>query len=188
MPRSGGSFRGLVSYLTSDRGKAARVGHVQLSNCLSDDDVAGVVLEVRNTQARNGRAWHTTYHLILSFREEPSVEVLGAIEERACAVLGFGHHQRVSVVHHDTDHLHLHVAINRACPKTHRVQCPSYSKFALDRLCVELERDYGLQPDNHRTLVEEDRLQAMDALRTLAQTECQLQTLGLQDVSVCQFQ
>ena len=53
-------------------------------------------------------------------------------------------HQRVSVVHHDTDHLHVHIAINRVHPKTHRVHWPSYSKLVLDRLCVEVEQEYGL--------------------------------------------
>jgi len=50
MPRTGGSFRGLVSYLTSHRGKAERVGCIRLSNCVSDD-VASAVLEVENAQA-----------------------------------------------------------------------------------------------------------------------------------------
>ena len=137
MPRTGGSFRGLVSYLTSHRGKAERVGCIRLSNCVSSD-VASAVLEVENAQARNSRARHSTYHVMLSFHEQPPDVVLEAIEQRTCAELGFADHHRTSVVHHDTDHLHVHIAINRVHPKTHRVHWPSYSKLALDRLCVEL--------------------------------------------------
>jgi len=75
MPRTGGSFRGLVSYLTSHRGKAERVGCVRLSNCVSTD-AASAVLEVENSQARNSRARQTTYHVMLSFHEQPPDNVL----------------------------------------------------------------------------------------------------------------
>jgi hypothetical protein len=90
--------------------------------------------------------------LILSFPagEEPDNDVLRAMERRACEELGFAEHQRVSVVHHDTDHLHVHVAINRVHPKNYRVHWPSYSKLVLDRLCVELEQEHGLRATRHR--------------------------------------
>ena len=72
MPKAGGSFRGLVTYLTSTRGKTERLGRVRLTNCVSSD-VASAVLEVESAQARNSRARHGTYHLILAFPagEEP---------------------------------------------------------------------------------------------------------------------
>jgi hypothetical protein len=176
MPKTGGSFRGLVTYLTSSRGSAERVGQVRLTNCVSAD-VASAVLEVENTQARNRRARHSTYHLMLSFpaREEPRADVLEAIERRACHALGFGEHQRVSVVHHDTDHLHVHIAINRVHPKAHNVHWPSYSKLVLDRLCVELEQEHGLLPVRHRARERAAHLEATDALRTSLQGDCALQ-------------
>ena len=166
MPKAGGSFRGLVTYLTSARGKTERLGRVRLTNCVSSD-VASAVLEVESAQARNSRARHRTYHLILAFPagEEPPADLLEAIERSACAALGFEEHQRVSVVHHDTDHLHVHVAINRVHPRTHRVRSPSYSKLVLDRLCVELEQEHGLQPTPHRTRERAAQLEAASALR-----------------------
>lgn len=170
MPRAGGSFRGLVSYLTSARGRVERVGSVRLTHCVSAD-VASALLEVENVQRRNARARHSTYHLMLSFREQPSKDVLEAIERRACEALGFGDHQRVSVVHHDTDHLHVHVAINRVHSRTHKVHWPSYSKLVLDRLCVEVEREYGLVPDRHRTRERAAVLEATAALRASLQGE-----------------
>ena len=166
MPRAGGSFRGLVTYLTSARANTERLGRVRLTNCVSSD-VASAVLEVESTQARNRRTRHGPYHLILAFPagEEPRAEVLRTIERRACEALGFGEHQRLSVVHHDTDHLHLHVAINRVHPRTHRVHSPSYSKLVLDRLCVELEQEHGLQPTPHRARERAAYLEAASALR-----------------------
>lgn len=173
MPRTGGSFRGLVTYLTSTRGKSERVGRVALTNCVSSD-VASAILEVENGQARNVRACQTTYHLLLSFREDVASETLELIERRACEALGYGNHHRVSVVHHDTDHLHVHIAINRVNPNTHRVHWPSYSKLELDRLCVELERTHGLEPDRHWSAGREPVLQATEELRErLRSSACQ---------------
>lgn len=159
--RKGGSFGGLLSYLTDDRGKAERVGCIRLSNCVSTD-VPSAVLEVENAQACNSRARQTTFHVVLSFREHPPDHVLEAIERRTCAELGFADHHRASVVHHDTDHLHVHIAINRVHPTTHRVHWPSYSKLVLDRLCAELEQQHGLVPDRHLARERESRLRNVE--------------------------
>ena len=166
MPKTGGSFRGLVTYLTSSRGNSERLGLVCGTNCVSAD-VPSAVLEVESVQARNHRARHGTYHLVLSFPagEEPPAQVLAAIERRACDVLGFTEHQRISVVHHDTDHLHVHIAINRIHPETHRAHWPSYSKLALDGLCVDVEQEYGLRPTPHRTRQRAAQVGAANALR-----------------------
>ncbi len=108
------SFTGLVQYLVSGQGKAVRVGQVFVNNCHCDDS-QWAALEVEATQAKNMRAQSDkTYHLILSFPtgENPPPEVLTAIEQRICKGLGYDEHQRVSVIHDDTDNLHMHLAIN----------------------------------------------------------------------------
>ena len=73
-----------------------------------------------------------------------------AVEERICAVLGYGEHQRISAVHNDTDNLHIHIAINKIHPTRHTMHEPYYPHLALADLCETLERDYGLEADNHR--------------------------------------
>ena len=60
-----------------------------------------------------------------------------------------GEHQRVSAVHNDTDNLHIHIAINKIHPTRGTMQEPYYSHRALADLCATLERDYGLERDNH---------------------------------------
>jgi ribosomal protein L19E len=102
-----------------------------------------------NTRAKGDK----TYHLIVSFRagEQPSADTLRAIEERICAGLGYGEHQRVSAVHNDTDNLHIHIAINKIHPTRHTMHEPYYSHRALAELYTALERDYGLEHDNHES-------------------------------------
>ena len=50
--------------------------------------------------------------------ENPDAQTLRVIEERFCKELGYAEYQRVSVVHHDTDNVHIHVAINKIHPTT----------------------------------------------------------------------
>ena len=145
-------FAGLVSYLTNAQRKSERVGGVAVTNCHSDTSEVAIT-EVLNTQAQNRRATSDkTYHLILSFRagEQPAEETLIAIETRVCQALGYGEHQRVSAVHHDTDHLHLHIAINKIHPSRYTLHDPYNDHKTLARECERLEREYGLEPDNHQ--------------------------------------
>jgi hypothetical protein len=90
--------------------------------------------------------------LIVSFRpgEEPDAETLRAVEARLSEGLGFGEHQRISAVHYDTDNLHLHIAINKIHPTRYTIKNPYNDYRTLAKLCETLERDYGLEPDNHR--------------------------------------
>ena len=147
-----GNYRRLVSYLLNPQDKHERVGKVAVAHCQSEDpDMA--VLEVLNTQAQNVRTGDSkTYHLLISFRagEHPDDGVLRAIEERLCAGLGYDGHQRVSVVHHDTDNLHIHVAINKIHPTRRTIHTPFRDYRTLGRLCAQLEREFGLARDNHR--------------------------------------
>lgn len=145
------AFAGLVMYIMNPQGKSERVGLVRVTNCHSEQAKVAM-LEVLNTQAMNTRATaDKTYHLIVSFRagEMPDDVTLGAIEERLCAGLGFDGHQRISVVHHDTDNLHMHIAVNKIHPARYTMHEPFNAYHTLGKLCDQLESDYGLEKDNH---------------------------------------
>ncbi len=145
-------FAGLVKYLIDEQQKRERVTGVSITNCHADRPDAAI-LEVLNTQAQNRRAESDkTYHLIVSFRagEQPDAATLQAIERRICEGLGYGEHQRVSTVHHDTDNLHLHIAINKIHPTRYTIHEPYRDHKTLGELCEKLEGEYGLQRDNHQ--------------------------------------
>ena len=119
-------FAGLVGYITDAQDKTERLGLVTMTNCEAGT-VQAAIDEVLATQHLNTRAQgDKTYHLLIGFApgENPSAEVLGAIEARLCAGLGYADHQRISAVHHDTDHLHLHIAINKIHPTRHTLHEP----------------------------------------------------------------
>jgi len=145
------SFAGLVTYITNAQDKQERVGFVSVTNC-HQLEASDAVLEVMATQAQNTRALSDkNYHMLISFRagEKPDQKTLRAIESRICAGLGYGEHQRVSAVHHDTDNLHIHVAVNKIHPTRHTIHEPYYDYKILGQLCEKLEIEYSLERDNH---------------------------------------
>ncbi|HAU0125559.1 TPA: relaxase/mobilization nuclease domain-containing protein [Legionella pneumophila] len=147
------SFSGLVQYLCNQQNKQERVGKVRLSNCNSVDPI-WAVQEVLATQAKNQRAiGDKTYHMLISFApgENPPAQFLQEIEDTVASSIGFKEHQRISVVHHDTDNLHIHVAINKTHPQTFNMIEPyrAYKTFA--EVASMLEIELGLQITNHQT-------------------------------------
>src|SRR6202047_1108643 len=145
-------FGKLVAYLPDPQGKKTRVGEVAITNCVSTD-TTWAVREIAATQRLNARAKSDrTYHLLISLRagENPDAKTLRVIEERFCKELGYAEHQRVSVIHHDTDNVHIHVAINKIHPKTLTLHDPVRDYKKRSKLCAILEHELGLAQDNHQ--------------------------------------
>ena len=147
-------FASLVKYISDDQDKNERVVYTAAANCQSTD-LNAAVIEVTAVQGMNTRAESDkTYHLILSFRagERPDDNALKEIESEICEGLGYAEHQRVSAVHHDTDNLHIHIAINKIHP-TRLIIHNSYNDHKmLGKLCESLEVKHGLERDNHQAM------------------------------------
>ena len=148
------NFSALIQYLTDPQDKSERVSQIKVSNCYSDDQTAALI-EIQNTQEMNKRAKSDkTCHLVLSFPEGErlSFKSLNAIEERFCDALGFSDHQRISVVHDDTNNLHVHIAINKIHPENLTIHNPYYDYKKVAKLCEQIEQEYGLTTVNHETV------------------------------------
>ena len=148
------NYSALIQYLTDPQGKSERISQIKVSNCYSDDQTAALI-EIQNTQEMNKRAKSDkTCHLVLSFPEGErlSLSDLSTIEERFCEALGFGGHQRISVVHDDTNNLHMHIAINKIHPGNLTIHNPYYDYKKVAKLCEQIEQEYGLTTVNHETV------------------------------------
>lgn len=125
------------------------------AGCWAGEDYNLAKQEVIDTQALNTRTTkEKTYHLIVSFRPEDqdklTAENFRAIEERFAHVLGLSEHQRLCGVHVNTNNTHMHIAYNLIHPeKLTRVE-PWRDYVARDKLCREIEKEYGLAVDNGR--------------------------------------
>lgn len=162
----------LVSYLTNPQGVDARVGEVRITNCDSETP-QWAALEMLAVQKQNTRAQgDKTYHLVLSFWEHPDSATLKKIEDYVCKELGFSEHQRVSVMHYDTENPHLHIAINKIHPRRLTMLEPYYDEQKLAKVCKFLERVHGLQSDNH-----EPNAQAVETAATNMERAGDLESL-----------
>ncbi len=142
------SIRRLIRYLTTDQGKLDRVGEINVTNCHSAE-LTWAIREMFATQNQNTRAKSDkTYHLVISFSPEDKQrldsEKIKEIELRFCKELGFEEHQRISVLHHDTDALHLHVAINKIHPEKHTLHEPHNDFYKRKTLQQKLEIEFWL--------------------------------------------
>lgn len=159
----------LVSYLLDEKGKNDRVAGLAVTNCHSESS-QWAVHEMQAVQDRNQRAkGDKTYHLVISFRdgEDCSREILAEIEAAFCEALGFGEHQRVSVVHRDTDNLHVHVAINKVHPVKFTLHEPFNDYHTRAKLCERLEARYGLKSDrpmSKRDVPAQEKAAAMEVV------------------------
>ena len=125
------------------------------AGCLGDDDYQNGIAEAVDVQTMNTRTKQSkTYHLVISFRPEDEAkltpEIFRAIEERFAAALGYTEHQRHCGVHKNTANLHMHMAYNMIHPEKHTRHEPFRDYWKRDRVCRELEREYGLVVDNGR--------------------------------------
>lgn len=145
------SYAGLAKYITSAQNKQERVGEIRLTNFQSES-LDWAVTEALHVQQLNQRAeGDKTYHLLISFApgEQPSADILRDVEDRICASIGFGEHQRISAVHNDTDNLHIHIAINKIHPERHTIHEPYRAYKTMGDMASILEREHGLHLTNH---------------------------------------
>lgn len=133
------------------------------AGCAADDDYELAVIEAQAAQALNTRSRkEKTYHLLISFRPEDEArltpENFKAIEERFAAALGFSEHQRHCGIHKNTNNIHMHIAYNQIHPERHTRHEPFRDYAIRDKLCREIEREYGLTVDNGREQRRENAL------------------------------
>ena len=129
---------------------------------LGGDDYAEGIAEAVDVQARNTRAASKTYHLVISFRPEDEAkltpETFKAMEERFAATLGYTEHQRHCGIHKNTNNIHMHISYNMVHPERLTRHEPFRDYATRDKLCREIEQEYGLTVDNGREQSRENAL------------------------------
>lgn len=133
------------------------------AGCAADDDYDLAIIEAQAVQSMNTRSRkEKTYHLLVSFRPEDEArltpEAFKAIEERFAVALGFAEHQRHCGIHKNTNNIHMHIAYSMVHPERHTRHEPFRDYATRDKLCRELEQEYGLTVDNGREQRRENAL------------------------------
>ncbi|HET6414976.1 MAG TPA: relaxase/mobilization nuclease domain-containing protein, partial [Polyangiales bacterium] len=119
------------------------------------DDLELACALVDAVQSQNTRAGSKrTYHLVISLHPDDRRLERGELQrvvDRLVDTLGFSEHQHVAVRHNDTDHEHIHVAINKIHPETFRIHSPAWDHQKLFTGARALERELGLIPLRSKT-------------------------------------
>lgn len=151
------NYARLADYIADARGHSRQGSEKSLlhwcAGTLGDDDYQNGIAEAVDVQAMNTRTRRSkTYHLVISFRPEDEAkltpEVFRAIEKRFAAALGYAEHQRHCGVHKNTANLHMHVSYNMIHSEKHTRHEPFHDYWTRDKVCRELEQEYGLTIDN----------------------------------------
>ena len=150
-------FRHLARYIHG-RGATARATWFHAANLpgvSGRDDLELACALVEAVQAQNTRAGSKrTYHLVISLHPDDrrlEREELQQVVDRLADFLGFTEHQYLAVRHNDTDHEHIHVAINKIHPETFRIHSPAWDHQKLFTGARALEKELGLIPLRSRT-------------------------------------
>jgi hypothetical protein len=117
------------------------------TNCFSWETSAA---EMNGVASKNRRCVDPVYHFILSWREHEAPTNAQVFEsaKHCIEALGMDGHQYVTAIHHDTDNLHCHVAVNRVHPLTFKASNVWNDVEKLQKSCRILERRYGFEQDN----------------------------------------
>lgn len=184
-------MRRLVQYITSTQGTKSRVGEVTITNCHADNPTdAAIEMELIQSMNKRSNA-DKTYHLLVSFRagEEPDEKTMREIEKQLCASLGYSEHQRIAVVHRDTDNTHMHIAINKVHPETHSVNQPYFDFYKLRRARKKLEEQFSLCIDTKEATDEDEqqtgsaKAQDMEAYSAIESLESWIRRECMEDIT-----
>ena len=119
-------FKGLADYLN---GNQSRVETSFFMNCSFDDPDLNLK-EIKALQTVAKSEADKTYHFVISLREGEKLnddEIKRAVN-MCLKTLGYENHQSMITAHNDTANFHIHVGVNKVCPKTERTISP-YKDF-----------------------------------------------------------
>lgn len=116
------------------------------TNCCS---LMTAAQEMRAVASINARVKDPVYHFLVSLQrgERLPNSTMFEIARETIKALGFEAHQYAAAIHHDTDNLHVHVAVNRVHPETYRAVYPDRDHYKGARAMREIELRFGLAHD-----------------------------------------
>ena len=162
---AGGSFSGVVAYLTHDAGvpderrpqTSERVGLVELENLpecrpgTAAQIMAGTAREadtlkrLAGVSTRGRKLDKPVYHYSLSWspEERPGRPEMLEAARGSLKALGMDDRQAIVVEHTDRAHRHVHVVVNRVSPEDGRAASSSNDARTLSRWARTWEREHG---------------------------------------------
>lgn len=147
----GKSFRGCIGYVLENKlhsdpelSTQKRAELMHFNQCFGDQKE--LIQQFTEVRLLNPKLTKPVMHLILSLSpgENPEKATLIAMAKDCSQALGFDKNQYIAIAHNDTNHLHLHIVVNRIGFDGRTLSdSNNYKKMAA--YCRQMEEKYQLQ-------------------------------------------
>jgi hypothetical protein len=156
----GQGFRGVIGYVL-DKEKASLL----YAEGVRTNDKESIVKSFVAQQKLNPKIAKPVAHISLDFsvqdRHRLTDQFMVAMAQEYMGKMGYRDTQYIIVRHHDTDHPHIHVVINRIDNNGKRISDQN-ERLRNTRVCMELTKKYGLYIASGKEKVKEHRLKEPD--------------------------
>lgn len=161
----GSSFGGLVNYVSDPRKSASLVAASDGVNLTNNQTITDCFIM---QAALSSRTKKPVGHFVLAFSPHDASHlddrILEQIANDYLQRMGYGDNQFAAFRHHDKEHPHLHLIVNRVNFKG-KCTKDSHEKEKNVKVCKELTYKFGLYIATGKERVKERRLRSMDAIR-----------------------
>lgn len=126
----GKGFRGLINYLLKGpkpdpndpaamKAHEDRVAWIEMNNMLIDDPEKAPAL-MRATAMKSKRVQRPVYHFVISWHknEAPTQDMMRQVAHTTLDDIDLADYQSIMIAHHDKEHRHVHIIVNRVHPET----------------------------------------------------------------------
>ena len=156
----GHGFRGVIGYVL-DKEKASLI----YAEGVRLKDKESIVKSFIAQQKLNPKIAKPVAHISLDFsvqdKERLTDQFMVGMAQEYTGKMGYRDTQYIIVRHHDTDHPHIHIVINRIDNNGKRISDQN-ERLRNTRVCMELTQKYGLYIASGKENVKEHRLKEPD--------------------------
>jgi len=138
--KNGSHFRGLITYITDPEKQEWKEGRN-----LHKLDRNTVIKDMEFVAGLSEKVQEPVYHVSVSWspQDAPSKEEMIEVADRVLKELGLEKNQALIVSHKDTDHPHIHLAINRVDPEQFKAVDRWKHKMTLRETLRQIEKEKG---------------------------------------------
>jgi hypothetical protein len=156
----GQGFRGVIGYVL-DKEKASLL----YAEGVRTKDKESIVKSFIAQQKLNPKIAKPVAHISLDFsiqdKNRLTDQFMAGMAQEYMGKMGYRDTQYIIVRHHDTDHPHIHIVINRIDNSGKRISDQN-ERLRNTRVCMELTKKYGLYIATGKENVKEHRLKEPD--------------------------
>jgi hypothetical protein len=156
----GRGFRGVVSYvLDKDKAQLIYAEGVRLKD--KESIIHSFIIQSKSNPNISKPVAHISLDFSVQDKDRLTDKVMAGMAMEYMQKMGYRNTQYIIARHHDTDHPHIHIVINRIDNEGKRISDKN-EKFRSTKICMELTKKYGLYIASGKENVKRERLKEPD--------------------------